>query len=30
MSNTELTGFTLWFFFCKFSDQTSPYSSCTL
>ena len=31
MSNTELAGLRLWFFFfCKSSDQTSPYSFCAL
>jgi hypothetical protein len=30
MSNTELAGFRLWFFFCKSSDQMLPYSFCAL
>jgi len=30
MCNTELAGFRLWHFFCKSSDQMSPYSFCAL
>jgi len=30
MCNTELAGFRLWFFFCKYSHQMSPYNFCAL